>query len=172
MASVIPPWPPEDYQAQQPYDQRGACWPWGPCSSRIKLPMRFDCIGRREFGYAVNLEWEGLATGVMAVVLADQTNKNEWFGVTRINIPPLPSCILTITRGVDSDLWPVYFSYWLYTDETVISWCIAEGFMTASSCESDIILPVTSHFGPVDPPDFIEVRVVKWWQTASYPFNV
>lgn len=171
MSTAIPPWPPDNFQAAQPYDQRGACWPWGPCPPSAKLPMRFDCIGSR-VGGPVSPLWEGMADGVLAVVLPEDSKRNLWLGVLRINVPPLPSAALSIRPTNEPGIWYAELGYWLYTIEPAFAFIEAAGSLGESACGSDFILPVHTAFGLPSAPQFVTCTCVNWWEESEYEFNV
>lgn len=171
MVQVIPPWPPDDFQDPLPFDQRGACWPFGPCGPPGKLEIRYDVIGRVSAGGWINDGWGELKTGALYVIINDNVNQRTApIYLSGIHAPPLPQNAIQFIREPDNQ-WRVEFQYWTELIGPIPAWCFAEGYMTESSCgSSTLILPVTSAPPLTDPPEFIEIKGVLWYQMAAYPW--
>lgn len=170
MASIIPPWPPSSYADPQPYDQRGACWPWGPCGPRNKIQMRFDVIGFREVG-SIGALWGWVSSGGGMVSWPFPITCTSIDFINGVTIPPIPQTILTIDRPDDDGPWMMRLDYWYSVALPVINHFYAEAVYDQTNCDYGWIIPVTNSFGFTDPPDWVVVYPVRWWESNAFPYN-
>jgi len=165
--SIQPTWPPAAPSDPLPFDQRGACWPRGPCDYVNRLQLRYDFIAVWNGG-TPNPDWDVWGTGQAFIALESQTTKQSLClrGKTRPATASHDTCFLEVDTSSSTG--------WRIRGQTLISSTIPAGaswlaeFPTQLCVGSIIIIP-TVLSGP-DPPDFIEITQRRWYQPTSYPY--
>jgi len=164
---VQPPWLPDPEEGPLPFDQRGACWPRGPCSYQRRLQLRYDAIAYWSVG-GPDLDWYAWATGQSFIT---QQNAQSCRHIQ------LDGCPRPATTSVDfiyiqtSDEWP---SGWQIEIESAIETSPDMGFLVRSEfpaalCTHPVEFFPIAVFG-VNPPTSIIVKPVLWYNATDYPY--
>lgn len=171
MTSIQAPWPPVAPATPLPFDQRGCCWPWGPCTPQEKLQLRYDVIGERDAG-PVNPDWGQFRSGQVVIADAGQLSilGMAWTGLTSPgNVDSLRCEIL----NMDEATWLMHFQGGVWIEILGIpvfaTFTAAQLFSTAV-CNLDFLLERTFSDVIPEPPDRLRVKIVRWFSPSLYPY--
>ena len=167
MGMVLEPWPPTDPTAPLPYDQRGSCWPLGPCSYRNRLQMRYDAVCVWSGG-TPNPTWFPWGSGQSLILLESASSHS---GIT------VRGLFRAGTASHDDVILaehPTYDSGWEVRGSSIVSIAPPSGMafsidFPAQLCEGEIIIIPTTLSGP-DPPDFLVLQPRRWYEPMFYPY--
>jgi len=167
MSGIIPPWPPSDPTEPQPFDQRGACWPNGPCAQ--KLPTRLEVICTRTGG-GIDPDWGAIKTGRVFLIYPPECSKRIATYYTSGPQIVMPGWI-TIEYVEDNPT-----DWWLRYHDTVIEfpssvYHVDTTFWAGpSGCGTDWVGPLETVVGPTPEPEFVTIRWLNWWNLSTYPW--
>lgn len=163
--AIQQPWPPADYLAPQPFDQRGCCWPWGPGGPIDKLPMRWFAGVYREDGGALAVDWSYLSLGfdfICTIEAAIRSNEGNWYTERTTNV------LNTIFWQYlpDSGLWEVQ----VVMGNDVLPICLCEGTLTLPDgydIFEGIVIELNTVNGPAPKPDRVLLMPWLWYQEVD-----
>lgn len=167
MSGIIPPWPPADPSEPQPFDQRGSCWPMGPCT--VKLPTRLEVIGTSPAG-PLNDAWSYIKTGQLMLIDPSISTKGIAWYLGQYNSLLFPNTLKIVYDETVPELWYAHYFGYIPTLTGPPPHCKAVGNMTSSFCGSDCIIPVYEANGPDIYPVYITFRWLNWWNISTYPW--
>jgi len=164
---IQPPWPPADPQQPLPFDQRGACWPRGPCEYQNRLQIRYDVRAFWNSGIP-NPAYDVWGDGQVLVPFANGYSPSHIQCDGKVRGAIFTTDSMTI---VASDSSP---TGWRIEVFAIISFfpavhAIALANLPSDICFGTIIVNPTSVDG-ADPPDFFAITPVKWYETSQYPY--
>lgn len=167
MPNIQPPWPPDSSLDPLPFDQRGACWPRGPCNYHDRIQLRYDAIAYWPGGPPA-LGWAQWVTGQAFLPLVNS------FNCTWIQLDGAPR---TSSVAVDfiyiqrSNDWP---SGWQIEILSVLNTFPGNGFYVRSEFPT-LFCTAPFEFFPIetygdDPPQSIILTPRRWYEACSYPW--
>lgn len=168
MSGIQLPWPPSDWTAEMPFDQRGCCWPWGPIERRLRLEIRFDLIGYRDDG-PVGALWGAIGTGMLLIPHVDECSCINWVGTGGLHIPPKPFDFMEIARHDFDAPWFCQLSLWNNVGPLIFNECRAEGVVPNTVYTTGFELPVNPVHDLTSGPQFVFISPVPWYKPSLYP---
>lgn len=167
MTSIQQPWPPADYQEPLPFDQRGACWPWGPCGVVDKLQIRYDAIAISLAG-PLDDAWDVWKTGQMFVPDIPNCSKKSLALIGKPRPGTASKDQIFIELSNDGITWRCRF-------QSLVSIGPDIGFLGniaigTDICETSLMIQPLGAEGPAPVPDFVQLTRRLWYDPVPYPY--
>lgn len=169
MSGIQPPWPPDGgYIDPLPYDQRGSCWPQGPCSLQSRTQLRYSCIGGRDVG-AIASVWGRFKTGQTLVTRGDLSTKKSLVAQGDVETFIVDTLTLWLPSNA-SPVWDIKFVGLVDVGEGIFQEVYGETQCDLEICELGFQLPLTFPISGGSTPEWLMIKPVFWYETAPFPY--